>query len=768
MTVYALIVSLSMTVLMGALAFAFWLRRREHPVHGWVTAWLVVSAVFLAFRLAQMVNPSPELAPTLARATLTASLCVVWATFQFATAYLDRRPTLRDLSITGAIVGVPIVMAWCSDLLLTGVVVTRVLWGRDAFLGVNTGPLVSAFPAASLIVGTAGVYRLVRARVTRDAEGVIMLAGYLLMTIVLLVDLASIARGSGAARFSDFSALPLGLAFGLVQVHRYAQTVGELQGRVDLRTHELAAANERLLSELAHSEALHDKLARVQRMEALGRLAGGVAHDFNNLLTVILGNAGLLRASVTGKAVLHVGHIEQAAKSAGEVTRQLLVFGRRQVMARRVADVRDIVERLRTLLTRVIGEDVRIEISLGGAAASALVDPSQIEQIVVNLALNARDAMPEGGTLSIDVDVVVLDEPTAQALAIASGPYVRLTVADTGTGMSDEIRARVFDPFFTTKPTGTATGLGLSIVYGATRQNDGAISLDTAPGRGATFRVYLPCAANAAPTIEARDSGAPRGRERVWLVEDQPLVRAFVEAALAQLGYSVRSFASGEQLLESLASIEPAELLVTDLVLPNIDGYALAARVTAALPGVRVVFASGYSDHVAARHGGLGEDAILITKPFTVEGLATAVRGALDRERAVPTTCRHALVVDDDPMVLTVVSGLLESLGCVVSTEPGPEALDAALERAAVTGTPVDLVVVDINLEGTSGFEVCRRLRQAGLALPILCMSGDLVSDETWTEAGFDGVLEKPVEFAELSAVLRKFAGYRHRAASPG
>jgi PAS domain S-box-containing protein len=522
--------------------------------------------------------------------------------------------------------------------------------------------------------------------------------------------------------------------------------------------------------DLRETKRLESQLRQAQRMESLGRLAGGVAHDFNNLLTVIMGNTTLLRSAPpesSGRDRLddRLDEIEHAAKSASELTRQLLVFGRRQVLERRIVDLREIVERLRTLFSRLIGEDIRVDLDLCAATATALVDPTQIEQIVVNLALNARDAMPDGGTLRVGVDVVVHGETAAGALGISSGPHVRISVADTGMGMAAEVRARVFDPFFTTKPIGKGTGLGLSIAYGAARQNQGSISFESEVGHGTTFFVHFPLVSAADPTVPAGRTSIPRGSERVWLVEDQPLVRSFVETALSRLGYSVRSFASGEQLLESIGALGVAQVLVTDLVLPNLDGRALAKRVVAERPGIKVVFASGYSEEVISRHGPLPEGTNFIAKPFTVEMLARAVRGALDS--AQPTEwagCQHALIIDDDPMVLTVLARLLESFGCKASAQSDPRGALGFITQAKSAGSPVEVVFLDVHLDGASGLETCKCLRQAGVDVAIICMSGGSLSARECAEAGFDDVLLKPIDHDTLRVCVERYAGWSHRA----
>jgi PAS domain S-box-containing protein len=516
--------------------------------------------------------------------------------------------------------------------------------------------------------------------------------------------------------------------------------------------------------DLRETKRIEAQLREAQRMDALGRLAGGVAHDFNNLLTVIIGNTTLLRGAIEGASSQgRLREIEHAAKSAAELTRQLLVFGRRQMLERRVVDLREIVERLRTLFGRLIGEDVHIELALCPSAATALVDPTQIEQIVVNLVLNARDAMPSGGTLRVGVDVVPSGEAATRAPSTPAGPSVRITVTDTGTGMGPDVRARVFDPFFTTKPVGKGTGLGLSIAYGAVRQNEGDIAFESEVGRGTTFFVTFPFVKRGNQGRREKDTGLPRGTERVWLVEDQPLVRSFVETALSRLGYSVRSFASGEQLLESMASLGEVDLLITDMVLPNIDGRMLAKRVLVERPGIRVVFASGYSEDVASRHGELPADATFIAKPFTVDDLAKAVRETLDPPKAPGRIgCRRALVVDDDPIILTVVAELLRALGCAASTHKNADEIVATIAKAASSGAPVDIIFLDLHLDGASGLDICKHLRQSGVDIAIICMSGDPLSSSEYAAAGFDDVVGKPVDHEALRACIERYAGWSH------
>jgi PAS domain S-box-containing protein len=392
-------------------------------------------------------------------------------------------------------------------------------------------------------------------------------------------------------------------------------------------------------------EALHrseEQLRQSQKMEAIGQLAGGVAHDFNNLLTAILGYAELMTMRLKpGDPVLRdVAEIRKAAERASSLTRQLLVFSRKQMLSPRVLDLNAVVKQTESLLHRLIGEDVRLVSHLAPGLRPVRVDPSQLEQVLLNLAVNARDAMPRGGLLTIETQNVDLHEPlTVGAEALGPGRYVLLAVSDTGIGMDRDTRRRVFEPFFTTKEQGKGTGLGLSTVYGIVRQSGGHVWVYSEPGHGACFRIYLP-QADVPATSPAPDAGtAPRraghGTETVLVVEDEHAVRALTRQVLRLHGYDVLDASNGGEALAVAAAHDgPIHLLVTDVVMPGMTGPELAAKLQVARPETGVLFLSGYTAHAAVRGGMLQEGKDFLQKPFTPTDLAATVRAILDRRAA--------------------------------------------------------------------------------------------------------------------------------------
>jgi PAS domain S-box-containing protein len=379
-------------------------------------------------------------------------------------------------------------------------------------------------------------------------------------------------------------------------------------------------------------------LQRSQKLEAIGRLAGGVAHDFNNILGVIVGYAELAQRQLGGEhpARPRVDQILKAADRATGLTRQLLAFSRRQVMQPRLLDLNRVVTDADTMLGRLIGEDIAIGVHTAPGLGTVKADPGQVEQIILNLAVNARDAMPEGGSLTIETSNVDLDEDYAAAHpSVEPGRYVMLAISDTGVGMDGETRRQIFEPFFTTKPEGQGTGLGLATVYGIVKQSGGHIWVYSEPGRGTTFKVYLPRfdepAEFARPGTVAGD--APRGRETILLVEDTETLQEVIRETLEERGYTVLLASNGEEAL-ALAGGEgerQIHLLLTDVVMPRLGGVQLARLLSASRPAIRVLYMSGYTDGAISHHGVLGEGVMLLEKPFTGDKLARAVREALDR-----------------------------------------------------------------------------------------------------------------------------------------
>jgi PAS domain S-box-containing protein len=378
---------------------------------------------------------------------------------------------------------------------------------------------------------------------------------------------------------------------------------------------------------------LEEQLRHAQKMEVVGRLAGGIAHDFNNLLTVINGFAEVARAELpAGSAREAVETIQGAGERAAALTGQLLAFSRKQVLAPQALDLREVVGGMERLLRRVVGEDVDLAAAFGPEPCCVTADPGQVEQVIMNLAVNARDAMPTGGRLTVEARCVDLDEAYTRAHAgVNPGRYALLAVSDSGCGMAEDVKARIFEPFFTTKGVGKGTGLGLATVYGIVRQSGGHVDVYSEVGFGTTFKVYLPRARESSEILPPSPdpSGAPRGDETVLLAEDEPGVRALARRTLLSHGYRVLEAGNGPEALEVAAGY-PGEihLLLTDVVMPGLSGRQVAERLRRR--GTRVLYLSGYADDAVVRHGVIEGGANFLQKPFTPHTLARKVREVLD------------------------------------------------------------------------------------------------------------------------------------------
>jgi PAS domain S-box-containing protein len=390
--------------------------------------------------------------------------------------------------------------------------------------------------------------------------------------------------------------------------------------------------------DISERKNLQDQLRQAQKMEAVGRLAGGVAHDFNNLLTVIHGYSDVILESLEPGSLLRrdVEQIKRTISRGSELTNQLLAFSRRQVLLPRVIDLNDVVREMDKMLRRIIEEDIELVTLLEPQLLKLKVDPGQMEQVIVNLVINARDAMPEGGRLTIETSNVLLtDEYVRSHLSIPAGPYVALSVSDTGVGMEAEVLSHIFEPFFTTKEVGKGTGLGLSTVYGIVKQSGGDIEVKSEPGKGTCFRIYLLGSQESAVRAEQPLSGAsPRGNETILLAEDEDAVRNLVGSSLRRKGYTVLEAIDGIDALDICNRHDGAiDLLLTDVVMPRMGGRELADRVCEIRPSIRVLFVSGYTDGAVVLPGLPHSDsASFLQKPFTTELLARRVREILDAQ----------------------------------------------------------------------------------------------------------------------------------------
>ena len=391
---------------------------------------------------------------------------------------------------------------------------------------------------------------------------------------------------------------------------------------------------ERKLAEQGNA-LLQEQLQQSQKLEAIGRLAGGVAHDFNNVLCSIMGNASLVLSDMSTEDPFRAGieEINTAAERAADLTQQLLAFSRKQIIEPKVISLSQLIKNLHPMLVRLLGEDIILKTVPQKGIGRVRVDPGQIEQIVLNLAINARDAMPDGGDLLIETADVSLDDDYSETHSRAqTGPHVMLAVSDTGHGMSAEIREKIFDPFFTTKELGQGTGLGLATVFGIVEQSGGRIEVYSEPDQGSTFKVYFPRVEKKSEPLERpQRTQIPGGIETVLVVEDEQMVRKLAQKLLERLGYQVLAAGDGPKAIALVQQHEgPIHLLLTDVVMPHMNGRELAENLTGLRPGLKVLFTSGYTHNVISHKGVLAEGMQFIAKPYTLNELAHRVRQVLD------------------------------------------------------------------------------------------------------------------------------------------
>jgi signal transduction histidine kinase len=451
------------------------------------------------------------------------------------------------------------------------------------------------------------------------------LLGFSMYSFAVLVILALVAAMHQA--FGDFAASEA--------LRKQLNTLLEL--RVRERTLELEGANQRLRDEAASRAAAEAQIRQLQKMEAIGQLTGGIAHDFNNMLAIVVGSIDIAKRHLRtdrDKAERFIANAMEGAQRGAQLTSRLLAFSRQQPLDPRPLDVNELVREMSDLLRRSIGENIRFETLLGAALWHTFVDASQLGSAVINLCVNSRDAMPDGGEIIVETANICLDNVYAAANVDARpGDYVAITVTDTGCGMSAEVLARAFDPFYTTKSTGKGTGLGLSQVYGFVKQSDGHVKIESAAGRGTRVRMLLPRydgALQPAASTPCDTQPVQVNRETVLVVEDEDGVRSMTVEALKNLGYSVVAASGPEQAIDLLEGGAAPQLLFTDVVMPGMNGRALADRIKHKRPDIKVLYTTGYMRGAALYDGILDRGAAFLPKPFTVDQLAAKIRSTLD------------------------------------------------------------------------------------------------------------------------------------------
>ncbi|HYD65381.1 response regulator [Azospirillum sp.] len=492
---------------------------------------------------------------------------------------------------------------------------------------------------------------------------------------------------------------------------------------------ELAAYAE-LRAEVQRREVAEFALRQSQKLEAVGQLTGGIAHDFNNHLQVIGANLQLLRGrALDGDALSLVGNALAGVDRAATLAARLLAFARRQPLSPTVVNLGRVVQTMTDLLRRTLGESIEIETIVAGGLWNTSVDLSQLENAILNLAVNARDAMQGRGKLTIEAGNAELDEAYAARHAeVTAGQYVLVAVSDTGAGMPPDVLERVFEPFFTTKPAGEGTGLGLSMIHGFVKQSGGHVKIYSEVGQGTTVKIYLPRVKATEQEQHARTAEVRGGTERVLVVEDDPDVRAAAVALVRSLGYRTIEATNAESALNLLESGARADLLFTDVVMPgSINTRDFARRAQEVCPDLRVLFTSGYTANAIVHHGRLDEGVSLLSKPYSREALATKLRHVLDAPAQAdpgavapaPPARLSVLVVEDDALIRLTTLEMLDDLGHHTLEAADAEEALAALAGRAVAGQTVDVLLTDVGLPGMSGSDLAdeARRRKPGIAV---------------------------------------------------
>ncbi|WP_419730314.1 response regulator [Lichenicola sp.] len=549
--------------------------------------------------------------------------------------------------------------------------------------------------------------------------------------------------------------------------------------------HRSASLKQQVAAAIAERAEAEAQLRQSQKMEAIGKLTGGVAHDFNNLLQVIGGNLQLLARDLVGneRATRRIGNALEGVARGAKLSNQLLAFSRRQPLEPKVVNVGHLIAGLDDMLRRSLGERVEIATRMADGLWNTLIDPAQMENALLNLAINARDAMDNHGTLVIEAANAQLDAQYADRHSeIEPGDYVMVAVTDTGTGMTPEIVEQVFEPFFSTKPEGKGTGLGLSMVYGFVKQSGGHIKIYSEPGHGTTVRLYLPRTRDAEDRVEETAAGPVQGgTETILVAEDHDGVRETVIAMLAELGYRVLKARDGEGALTVLESGVPVDLLFTDVVMPGaMRGPELAARARQLLPRLAVLFTSGYTENAIVHGGRLDAGVELLSKPYTREALARKLRQVLpspqgsesqgsesqgsEHQRPEPhaatpagasprpaETALRLLLVEDDTLIRENTAELLAGRGHTVV-----QAASAELALATLETTTIDVLVTDLGLPGINGVDLARRAAARQPKLGLVFATGAETATDSLTGAVAHAVtVRKPYDEIELTRAIQ-------------
>ncbi|HEX5934408.1 MAG TPA: response regulator, partial [Pseudorhizobium sp.] len=580
-------------------------------------------------------------------------------------------------------------------------------------------------------------------------------------------------RHDGAFRWFISRAAPITNATGDIILWVATNTDIEEQKKTESHLEYLAESlGQTVEARTLELERTQEVLRQSQKMEAIGNLAGGIAHDFNNLLQVITGNLQLLNRDVAGNEVAErrvTGALAGAARGA-RLASQLLSFGRRQPLEPKVLNLSRLIREMDHLLRRSLGEAIEIDTIVGGGLWNTNVDPSNVENALLNLAINARDAMNDQGKLTIELGNAFLDDAYARnAIDVKPGQYVMLAVSDTGAGMTPDILEKVFDPFFTTKPDGKGTGLGLSMVYGFVKQSGGHIRIYSEPGTGTTVRIYLPRSMEMEDIVADGMAGTVSGgTETVLVVEDDEAVRDVTVSLLAELGYKVLKAKDADSAFAIVESGVPIDLLFTDVVMPGrMKSRDLAKKAKERLPLLAVLFTSGYTENSIVHGGRLDPGVNLLSKPYTREALARKIRMVIEqaRDRAgvppmaiapdpvaeepandLPIT---VLLCEDEALIRISTADYLQDVGMnVVEAGTSGEAIAAAQSH------PVDILVTDVNLPDMSGFDLTLKLREIQPGLPVIFATGDRAVPGAEALEN-TALITKPYDYEVMAARIR-------------